>query len=150
MTEATLKAARPDPWTYRALMAPSARYLAVGVMAASFIMPVQGLGVDLCILHSITGLPCPGCGMTRALCALSQGDLSVALALNPFALLAWPTFLVLALATLSGPAGLRRFEAWVQSHADAVARAYKLAFTSFVSFGALRLLVFLTLGERFP
>jgi hypothetical protein len=106
--------------------------------------------VDLCILHSSTGLPCPGCGMSRAISAISQGDLSVAVALNPFALIAWPLFLVLALVTIAPRGVYARFERWVTDHATAVARVYRICFTAFVSFGAIRFLVFLTLGERFP
>jgi Protein of unknown function (DUF2752) len=43
-------------------------------------------GPILCPLRGLVGLPCPGCGLTRAFCALSQGDLGSALAFNAFAL----------------------------------------------------------------
>ncbi len=144
------KASKPDPWTYRALLAPSARYLAVAVMAVSFVFPIEGLGVDLCILHSTTGLPCPGCGLSRAIAAISQGDWLAALALNPFALVAWPLFLVLAVVTLAPRRIYARFEAWISAHSAAVARSYRVFFIAFAAFGALRFLVFLSLGERFP
>jgi hypothetical protein len=150
LAPAPVPAPKPDPWTYRALLTPSARYLAVAVMAVSFVFPLEGLGVDLCLLHSSTGLPCPGCGMSRAISAISQGQLSTALALNPFALLAWPLFFVLAVVTLSPRSVYVRFEAWVSAHASAVARTYRVFFTAFAAFGALRFIVFLTLGERFP
>ncbi len=143
-------AAKPEPWTYRALLAPSARYVATFVMAASFVFPVGGLGIDLCLLHAFTGLPCPGCGMTRAIAALSHGQLLTALQLHPFALLAWPTFLVLALATLGGRRGVARFEGWVSRHSRGVASLYQIAFFGFLAFGAGRLILFLSLGERFP
>ena len=41
------------------------------------------LGVVLCPFRRITHLPCPGCGMTRALLALCRGDLHSALAIHP-------------------------------------------------------------------
>lgn len=54
------------------------------------------LGVTLCPLRALTGSPCPGCGMTRAFCALMHGELWRAVKLNPFspllflaALFAW-------------------------------------------------------------
>jgi hypothetical protein len=41
------------------------------------------LGLVLCPFRRITHLPCPGCGMTRALLALLRGDLHSALAVHP-------------------------------------------------------------------
>lgn len=38
----------------------------------------------LCLFHRVTGLDCPGCGMTRAFAALLRGDLGAAEALHPF------------------------------------------------------------------
>lgn len=36
-----------------------------------------------CAVRALTGVPCPGCGMTRALLALGRGEIGVALALHP-------------------------------------------------------------------
>ncbi|HTG44046.1 MAG TPA: DUF2752 domain-containing protein [Verrucomicrobiae bacterium] len=43
-----------------------------------------------CPVLAITGLPCPSCGSTRALAALSQLDLRTAAAFNPLFVLAAP------------------------------------------------------------
>ena len=43
-----------------------------------------------CQLHSLTGLHCPGCGMTRFASALLQGDLPQAAAYNALGLVALP------------------------------------------------------------
>ena len=37
-----------------------------------------------CPFKAITGIPCPGCGMTRAMTSLIQGDFFNAALLNPF------------------------------------------------------------------
>ncbi len=41
-----------------------------------------------CPFHALTGMPCPGCGATRAALALARGDVAGALAWNPLATLA--------------------------------------------------------------
>ena len=45
-----------------------------------------------CLFKAITGIPCPGCGMTRAFLELAEGDFVAAFQLNPFSI---PFFLVL-------------------------------------------------------
>jgi hypothetical protein len=42
--------------------------------------------VSFCPFHLITGIACPGCGMTRAFLTLGQLKLEEAVALNPFSL----------------------------------------------------------------
>src|SRR4051812_9799537 len=58
--------------------------------------PSELPGFVLCPFRAVTGLPCPGCGMTRAFCAIGHGDLANAFGFNvlaPFvfaaALLLW-------------------------------------------------------------
>jgi hypothetical protein len=41
----------------------------------------------LCPFRALSGIPCPGCGMTGALLALAKGDLIEAVAHNPFSML---------------------------------------------------------------
>jgi hypothetical protein len=41
------------------------------------------LGLVLCPFRLLTHLPCPGCGMTRAMLALCHGDLRAALIAHP-------------------------------------------------------------------
>jgi hypothetical protein len=47
-----------------------------------------GIQLPRCAFKTITGLPCPTCGVTRTVIALSRGDVDRALFLNPLAAIA--------------------------------------------------------------
>jgi len=77
------------------------RWVALG--AAAFAATVAWIGPERlhvlpgCFFHAWTGLLCPGCGSTRALAALTRGDLVAAMGFNPFTasfLLALPVLLL--------------------------------------------------------
>ena len=44
----------------------------------------------MCAVKLFLGIPCPGCGLTRATLALLRGDLASALAIQPAALIVLP------------------------------------------------------------
>ena len=44
---------------------------------------LYGLLDITCPIKELTGIPCPGCGMTRAYLSLLQGDISAAFAFHP-------------------------------------------------------------------
>ncbi len=50
------------------------------------------LEFPLCPMASSFGVPCPGCGLTRATLALAQGDVREALHLHPLVWLLTPLF----------------------------------------------------------
>jgi hypothetical protein len=58
-----------------------------------FFNPATHSFYPICQFHRLTGLNCPGCGMTRALYALLHGDLLTALRDNALLVLAIPTAL---------------------------------------------------------
>jgi hypothetical protein len=63
--------------------------LGLGAAAAAFVCSplsrATGLGLP-CPLRTLTGIPCPTCGMTTAATRLAAGDLHAALLANPFVL----------------------------------------------------------------
>lgn len=71
-------------------LASSARliqYLSAMVLALSFIFSAEALPeMNLCAINAATGLQCPGCGLTRAFCAISHGEFAFASKLNPLSL----------------------------------------------------------------
>jgi hypothetical protein len=145
-----MHAAAPTSWTHQALLSPAMRRFALLVLVGSVFMPVTGLGVDLCPLHHATGLPCPGCGMTRALAAMSQGEPGLALGLNPFVLFVWPVVVGLALLAFAPSSVVGRVEALARSRDATITRGYLVVLAAFLGFGALRFVTMLALGMRFP
>lgn len=65
--------------------------LVVGALIAllvSFLwIPERGPDLPLCQFRRWTGLPCPGCGLTRGICAISRGEFQAAWNWNPFSYL---------------------------------------------------------------
>jgi hypothetical protein len=79
-------------------------FLALALGQALGLWRLQSWGAhapDLCLFHRVTGLPCPGCGMGRALLLLAQGRVTEAWDMHPLA----PVLLGLAglAALLPGP-----------------------------------------------
>lgn len=56
--------------------------IAVLALAAARILPVLDL-LPSCLFRGVTGIPCPTCGVSRALVLLAHGDLRQGLAMNP-------------------------------------------------------------------
>ncbi len=86
------------------------RSLCIALLAAGLVLVGANLlhwRVWTCAFRETTGLPCPGCGMTRALSALCRGQFTASWALHPFAPGIALGGVLLLLATLL-PAGPRQ------------------------------------------
>ena len=70
---------------------PAARIFRVGLVLLPLAIGVAA-GVPVCPTALLFGLPCPGCGLTRATLALAGGDVAAAQALNPLAVVVSPLF----------------------------------------------------------
>jgi hypothetical protein len=57
-------------------------------------------GPPLCPFRLLTGLPCPGCGLTRSLVSLLHGDLSAAVLFHPLGPVAASVLLALVIIEL--------------------------------------------------
>lgn len=61
--------------------------VAAGTLAISVAVPLGNLPeVILCPFRQVTGLPCPGCGLTRGFVCIGHGQIGQAIEFNPFAL----------------------------------------------------------------
>jgi hypothetical protein len=45
-----------------------------GLALLHFVVPQPGAAHTVCLFRRLTGIPCPGCGMTRAFAHLAKGD----------------------------------------------------------------------------
>jgi hypothetical protein len=57
----------------------------VAAAGAQVALVLAGLPGWLCPMKAATGIPCPGCGLTRATAALFRGDLSASLRTHAYA-----------------------------------------------------------------
>jgi hypothetical protein len=75
------------------------RYAGAAVLAIAAVRPLlpSTLGPP-CPLRTVTGIPCPFCGMTRGVTALVHGQVSSAFSYNPGAFLVVATAVVLLIA----------------------------------------------------
>ena len=62
------------------------------VLASVFVL--FAVGAPFCPTAGFLGIPCPGCGLTRAAVALLRGDLERAHELQPLVLVVLPTYAV--------------------------------------------------------
>jgi hypothetical protein len=106
--------------------------LAAGVSQIALV--ASGLPGWPCPFQEALGLPCPGCGLSRACVALLHGEWREALLIHPFVVLV-PAFLVAATAGALLPAPLR------QRAADALGR-----FESHLPLGLIAAIAFITYG----
>lgn len=76
-----------------------------GCVALGLLNPSEA-GPLLCPFRAMTGLDCPGCGMTRALSRLTQGRIGTALDYNIVLVIAVPALCYLYLRWLASAFGL--------------------------------------------
>ena len=58
---------------------------AAGLAVLALWTPPDDVALSLCLTRRALGVPCPGCGLTRALAHLLQGNLARAMSLHPLA-----------------------------------------------------------------
>ena len=74
----------------RFVVASATAAFALGGAAVFRLFDPNAGGLWPCAFHVVTGLHCPGCGLTRMLHALVHGDIARAWSMNPLAMIALP------------------------------------------------------------
>lgn len=129
----------PGRPTWLVLFHPASRRLGVVLLVAAFLLPLEGLGFDLCWFHNSVDLPCPGCGMTRSLIHLAHGEWSEAVRYHVFGPLVWGLVWVSALLELGGEGLRARTRAWLDAREPAARLVYRSIIGAFITFGVIRL-----------
>jgi len=114
--------------------------LAVVLLAAA--LPSQGAGVQICFFRYLTGLPCPGCGLTRSFSCILHGDFARGYAYHPFGYVLLPLFLFVAF-TLFLPAVPRsQLQDFIRAQQCRLRLVYLTFIYGFITFGVLRIVVY--------
>ena len=80
------------------------------IFAASLLYNPSGYRPDgsyftVCLFKNVTGLPCPGCGLTHSFCSIGKGDLTSAFSYNQLGPLLFLFLLVLWMRSICVLAG---------------------------------------------
>ncbi|MCR9143064.1 MAG: DUF2752 domain-containing protein [bacterium] len=113
------------------------QWLALIGGSVAFFLPVDGIEYSICFFYNLTGLPCPGCGMSRATHYALHLEPLHAFYHHPGGLLAALTIVFFLLTAIWRPAGAL-FER-VKHHTATALFAVALAM---VGFGLLRGIAF--------
>ena len=110
-----------------------------GVFVASFILPLSdGDYFTICAFKNVTGLPCPGCGLTHSFCSLVRGHLERALDYNVLGPPVFLCFVMIWIKSACELAGWRR-PAIALGQISRRLRLAKVFVVAFIIFGAGRI-----------
>lgn len=134
----SLETAHPVAAPRRVTDADVAATLGVGGIVVAAALPADHIenGPVLCLFRRLTGLPCPGCGLTRSWVYLMHGDLTHAFLSNPFGPLLVLAVLALAVAVVRARI---RHERPPSLESIARARPVQVVFGAWLLFGIVRI-----------
>lgn len=109
-------------------------------------LPSQGAGIQICFFRYLTGLPCPGCGLTRSFSCILHGDFARGYEYHPFGYILLAIFLVAAF-TLFLPASRRsQIEDFMRSRQSRLKLVYLTLIYGFITFGTIRAALYAVQG----
>lgn len=117
----------------------------LGLLLAA-LSPPHGSGLLVCWFNASTGLPCPGCGLTRSLGCAMRGMFLESWHYHPMGMLILVFFLAIATVSLLSTARQKRLADYMRSKAVVFNAMFVAFLATFVGFGLARALVELTRG----
>jgi hypothetical protein len=111
----------------------------LGLVLAA-VSPPHGSGISLCFFQDATGVPCPGCGMTRSLSCGLRGMWLDSFQYHPMGLLILGLFVFTAGQSLLPRTQREGIVRFMQSRATFFNVLYLAFVVTFVGFGAVRAL----------
>jgi hypothetical protein len=121
----------------------------VGLLIAA-ISPPHGFGINVCWFSGATGLPCPGCGVTRSLSCGLRGLWLESWHYHPMGLLILGLFGFTAAQSLLPWPTRERIAHFIRGRALWFNTAYLAFVVTFVSFGLARTLSHFSTGAGMP
>ena len=112
-------------------------------LIVSFFLPTEGLGVTMCWFKWLSGLPCPGCGLTRSVTCISQGQFSKAVAFHPFGPLVYALFVANVLMLGVSAAKRESIKAKIAAADRWLRPVYMTIVAAFLAFGVGRIVYML-------
>jgi len=106
----------------------------------AFVTPPHGTGFTVCWLKSATGLPCPGCGLTRSLSCALRGMFTESWHYHPMGFLVLVLFITIAAASVL-PSFRNCLTKLIESNSRMSNTLYLGFVISFVAFGLVRSLL---------
>jgi Protein of unknown function (DUF2752) len=115
-----------------------------GLLLAGITLP-HGSGITICCMQSATGIPCPGCGLTRSMSCGLRGLFAQSWDYHPFGVPILLLF-ICACALSLAPATRKKFEHLIDSHPALFKNTYQVFVVAFVGFGVIRAFTHLLTG----
>jgi hypothetical protein len=135
--------------TFDVIFSPFARAFAPIALAASAVLPVEGLGIDVCFFHRILAVPCPACGLTRSFTNLTHGRFEQAVAWHPFGPVLYAMFVAATLYAILPAAARARIAAQAFDAEAGWKRGYRVFLVAFLGFGVVRAVAHQVTGTPF-
>jgi hypothetical protein len=111
----------------------------LGLLLAT-VSPPHGFGIKVCWFYAATGLPCPGCGLTRSLSCGLRGLWLESWHYHPMGLLILALFAFTAAQSLFSRPTRERLAQRIRAHALLFNTVYLAFVAAFISFGLARAL----------